>query len=182
MRRCGRSERRGSRVESSRVESAKTQILERREDRHSALFLLPNHFSLTLTRVHGTMTSTPPPQPPRQGPLYAFAVPPLLIADFTPRQLHIPESHPLHPSNKLALASTSAATPLPPPPPTPATLAIGGAFTCALTGASFPDLPSLRQHYKTDWYKYNVKLKLQGKPTPVSEEQFAALIEGASRS
>lgn len=107
----------------------------------------------------------------RHAPLYAFSLPSDLINDFQPRQLHIPETHPLHPSNKVTL-------PPPEPAPSTSTLAIGGAFTCALTGASFPDLPSLREHYKTDWYKYNVKLRLQGKPTGITEEQFDALVEG----
>lgn len=107
-------------------------------------------------------------------PLYAFQLPAPLIADFEPRQLHIPESHPLHPSKQQSTITSSPA----PAEPVSSQLAIGGAFTCALTGAAFPDLASLREHYKTDWYKYNVKLRMQGKPTGVTEEQFAALVEG----
>lgn len=114
-----------------------------------------------------------PTRPGQAAPLYAFSVPPALLSNFKPRQITIPEHHPLHPSKKE----------LPPIEPAPAssnTLAIGGAFTCALTGASFPDLASLREHYKTDWYKYNVKLRLQGKPTGVTEDQFNALVEGTN--
>lgn len=108
-------------------------------------------------------------------PLYAFQLPPPLIADFEPRQLHIPASHPLHPSNQQAVLAAAAPTPI---EPASTQLTIGGAFSCALTGASFPDLASLKEHYKTDWYKYNVKLRMQGKPTGVTEEQFTALVEG----
>jgi len=116
-------------------------------------------------------------------PLYAFAIPPTLLSDFQPRELHIPESHPLHPSQQQLKSST------PPVPDLPAHLAIEdgrapgtpGArdgFYCALTDATFPDLASLREHYKTDWYKFNVKLRLQGKPTGVSEEQFTKMVDG----
>lgn len=113
-------------------------------------------------------------------PLYAFQLPTPLLADFQPRQLTIPESHPLHPSNRQSPAT--ATQPVGTPSPTPQQLAItGGQYTCQLTGASFADLGSLRDHYRTDWYKYNVKLKLQGKPTPVSEEQFNQLVEGELR-
>lgn len=108
-------------------------------------------------------------------PLYAFQLPPPLIADFEPRQLHIPTSHPLHPSNQQAAIAAGSPTPT---EPASTQLAIAGAFNCALTGASFPDLAALKDHYKTDWYKYNVKLRMQGKPTGVTEEQFTALVEG----
>lgn len=110
-------------------------------------------------------------------PLYTFQLPGPLLSDFQPRQLNIPESHPLHPSNR-ATATTSA-PPIDSNAPQQPLAIEGGLFTCQLTGASFSDLTSLRDHYRTDWYKYNVKLKLQGKPTPVSEDQFNALVEGA---
>lgn len=106
--------------------------------------------------------------------LYLFQLPTDLINHLTPRQLVIPPDHPLHPSNRTA-------------EPTPATQDLplglddgrrGGAYTCALTGASFDTLEGLKQHYRTDWYRYNVKLKLQGKPTPVSEQAFNQLVEG----
>ncbi|CEQ41629.1 SPOSA6832_03364 [Sporobolomyces salmonicolor] len=113
-------------------------------------------------------------------PLYAFSLPPDLLAAFQPRQLAIPEHHPLHPSNR---PSPSEPAPSSPDAAVQSTVRTpNGAYTCALTGASFPDLPALREHYKTDWYKYNVKLRLQGKPTGVSEEQFNALVESAFAS
>ncbi|KAJ8292574.1 Protein VMS1 [Rhodotorula toruloides] len=110
--------------------------------------------------------------------LYLFQLPTDLINHLTPRQLVIPPDHPLHPSNRTA-------------EPTPATQDLplglddgrrGGAYTCALTGASFDTLEGLKQHYRTDWYRYNVKLKLQGKPTPVSEQAFNQLVEDLSDS
>ncbi|SCV70362.1 BQ2448_1756 [Microbotryum intermedium] len=113
-------------------------------------------------------------------PLYAFALPSELVQDLRVRKLVISESHPLHPSQALV---KSTSTPTPAAPSRPDQLSItAGAFTCALTGASFNDLQGLKDHYKTDWYKYNVKLKLQGKPTPVSEHDFAQLVEALSAS
>lgn len=103
-------------------------------------------------------------------PIYVFSIPTELINHFQPRQLRLPEYQ------SLVLKSTS------PPPVTQLDAVVGqglgGAFTCTLTGASFPDLASLKEHYKTDWYKYNVKLRSQGKPTGVTEEQFDVLVEG----
>ncbi|KDE03388.1 hypothetical protein MVLG_06106 [Microbotryum lychnidis-dioicae p1A1 Lamole] len=115
-------------------------------------------------------------------PLYAFALPSELVNDLCVRKLVIPESHPLHPSQAL-VKSTSSSTLTPNGPPRADQLSItAGNFTCALTGASFNDLQGLKDHYKTDWYRYNVKLKLQGKPTPVSEHDFAQLVEALSAS
>ncbi|GAA6007336.1 hypothetical protein JCM10207_001593 [Rhodosporidiobolus poonsookiae] len=111
--------------------------------------------------------------------LYAFSLPPSLLAHLSPRQLVIPDTHPLHPSQR-----TPAPSALPPPEepaPQPAT-AGAGAYKCALTGASFDSLPELRDHYKTDWYRYNVKLKLKGLPTPVSEDDFNRLVGDLSDS
>ncbi|GAA5933756.1 hypothetical protein JCM10213_008585 [Rhodosporidiobolus nylandii] len=47
-----------------------------------------------------------------------------------------------------------------------------GQFRCALSGASFPTLGELKEHYRTDWYPYNVKLKLKGQKGPVSAHEF----------
>jgi len=101
--------------------------------------------------------------------LYAFSLPPDLLPSLQPRKLVIPTSHPLHPSNQ-SLPSTSV-------PSQDAQKKSDGAYVCTLTGASFSDLIGLKHHYKSDWYKYNVKLKLQGKKTPVGEDEFNNLVE-----
>jgi hypothetical protein len=112
--------------------------------------------------------------------LYAFQLPQELLAALQPRQLVIPTSHPLHPANRQPSTAEQAQdeeeAPLPDTRPPG-----GGAYTCALTGASFSTLDGLKQHYRTDWYRYNVKLKLQGKKTPVSEQEFNRLIESEQR-
>ncbi|KPV74045.1 uncharacterized protein RHOBADRAFT_49987 [Rhodotorula graminis WP1] len=113
-----------------------------------------------------------------QQALYAFQLPPDLLAALQPRQLVIPDSHPLHPSNRLQdLVDQDPAT----PPPT-ATRTPGNNYTCALTGASFPTLDGLKHHYRTDWYRYNVKLRLEGKKTPVAEDDFNRLVDNLSAS
>ncbi|GAA5909732.1 Vms1p [Sporobolomyces salmoneus] len=110
--------------------------------------------------------------------LYAFSLPGDLISQLEPRKLVIPLDHPLHPSNQQPE--------LPPAIPTanvePNETKEGGAYKCALTGASFADLQGLKEHYRTDWYKYNVKLKLQGKATPVSEQEFNSMVDNLSDS
>ncbi|GAA6009333.1 hypothetical protein JCM11491_004276 [Sporobolomyces phaffii] len=110
--------------------------------------------------------------------LYAFSLPRDLIDQLEPRKLVIPPDHPLHPSNQQQQPLAAPPTPA----DSPSTRGEGGAYRCALTGASFPDLQGLKEHYRTDWYKYNVKLKLQGKPTPVSEYDFNSLVDNLSDS
>ncbi|GAA5831544.1 hypothetical protein JCM3766R1_001799 [Sporobolomyces carnicolor] len=108
--------------------------------------------------------------------LYAFSLPRDLISQLEPRKLVIPLDHPLHPSNQEQQPSSTPVN----VEPTPAQE--GGAYKCALTGASFADLQGLKEHYRTDWYKYNVKLKLQGKRTPVSEQEFNSMVDNLSDS
>lgn len=42
---------------------------------------------------------------------------------------------------------------------------------CNTCGGSFDSAAAYRAHYKSDWHRYNQKLKLQGVP-PISEEEF----------
>lgn len=110
--------------------------------------------------------------------LYLFQLPADVLAQLQPRQLVIPPDHPLHPAHRTRAAPTGASVGDDDDANSqPTTTA--GAYTCALTGASFDSLEGLKQHYRTDWYRYNVRLRLQGKPTPVSEQAFNQLVEGA---
>jgi hypothetical protein len=58
----------------------------------------------------------------------------------------------------------------------------GGASTCIACGLGvagapgFGSLEEQRLHFRTDWHRYNVKRRVTGLQ-PVSEEQFAALID-----
>ncbi|GKY93119.1 hypothetical protein MPSEU_000280100 [Mayamaea pseudoterrestris] len=59
-----------------------------------------------------------------------------------------------------ALASTAMATYTDP-----------DAKSCNTCGGSFPSAAAYRTHFKSDWHRFNQKLKLQGLP-PVSEQEF----------
>ena len=49
--------------------------------------------------------------------------------------------------------------------------------TCLTCGiGSFVDILDQREHFKTDWHRYNVKLRVLNKPS-VSEEEFTAMVE-----
>lgn len=102
----------------------------------------------------------------RPEPLYLFTLPPALLADITPRQLSLP--------------STKSIEPAPTQPLLPPAAAKNGLFNCTITGATFTELDALKAHYKSDWYKYNVKLRLKGITIPVSEEEFDKLVERQS--
>ncbi|BGP13405.1 hypothetical protein JCM10213_008565 [Rhodosporidiobolus nylandii] len=123
------------------------------------------------------------PRAVHQG-LYALQLPATLLPHLQPRQIVIPADHPLHPS-KAPSAAASTSTPL-----TDAdeahqagqAAAGEGQFRCALTGASFATLGELKEHYRTDWYRYNVKLKLKGEKTPIGEEEFKRRMEDLSDS
>ena len=44
-------------------------------------------------------------------------------------------------------------------------------------GTSFANVDDQRSHFRSDWHRYNVKLRLNGKD-PVVENKFAQLLEG----
>ena len=53
----------------------------------------------------------------------------------------------------------------------------GGPATCVTCGVGcFNDVEEQREHFKSDWHRYNVKLRVQGKG-PVPEDAFIRLIE-----
>lgn len=54
-----------------------------------------------------------------------------------------------------------------------------GTYYCSTTGASFDTIEELRQHFHSDWYRYCVKLRTNGKP-PISEEEFGELMDDMS--
>ncbi|KAG8997783.1 hypothetical protein FRB94_007466 [Tulasnella sp. JGI-2019a] len=57
-------------------------------------------------------------------------------------------------------------------------------MTCALClGASFVDVSEQRAHFRSDWHRYNVKLRLRdAKLQAVTESQFSALMGGLEDS
>ena len=52
----------------------------------------------------------------------------------------------------------------------------GGVFRCGVSGVTFESAEELREHYRTDWYRCNLKRSGRGAP-PLSEAEFAALAE-----
>lgn len=106
--------------------------------------------------------------------LYLFDLPVELLDSLRPRELALPADHPLRAFEQRPTAKRRASN----TPDDEAVAKEKGKYYCAVTGASFDTLEQLREHYKTDWYRYNLKLKSQGKPAGVSEEQFNALVEG----
>jgi hypothetical protein len=49
---------------------------------------------------------------------------------------------------------------------------------CAACGvSSFPAVTDQREHFRSDWHRYNVKLRLGGEVKLVGEEEFAAMID-----
>lgn len=54
----------------------------------------------------------------------------------------------------------------------------GNAKPCNTCGGSFPNAAAYRAHFKSDWHRFNQKLKLQGMPT-VSEAEFKLCDEEA---
>ncbi|TIA88973.1 hypothetical protein E3P81_03187 [Wallemia ichthyophaga] len=54
-------------------------------------------------------------------------------------------------------------------------------YFCSTTQASFDTIEELRMHFHSDWYRYCVKLKADGKD-PVTEEAFEDMLDDVSSS
>lgn len=67
------------------------------------------------------------------------------------------------------------------PSPVPASrpsAPLTGSKSCNVClGATFTDVDDQRNHFRSDWHRYNVKLRLRNADV-VTETQFASLIEG----
>ena len=62
----------------------------------------------------------------------------------------------------------------------PRSAPIGGARACNVClGATFLDVEEQRTHFRSDWHRYNVKIRLRG-GNPVSEVDFAKLVDSTS--
>jgi ankyrin repeat and zinc finger domain-containing protein 1 len=92
---------------------------------------------------------------------YVFSLPPDLLATLVPRTLIEPTSR----------------VPSPPPTSRPSALTTGSKSCSICLGASFADVDDQRAHFRSDWHRYNVKLRLRGADV-VTESQFASLVEG----
>lgn len=62
----------------------------------------------------------------------------------------------------------------------PQTAPISGARACNVClGATFLDVEEQRTHFRSDWHRYNVKVRLRG-GNPISEVDFAKLVDSTS--
>ncbi|OAX38977.1 hypothetical protein K503DRAFT_856341 [Rhizopogon vinicolor AM-OR11-026] len=95
---------------------------------------------------------------------HVFSLPPELLETLTPRNL------------------ISRPPPRVPSPVQPAPLAPNNARACNIClGATFSDVDEQRSHFRSDWHRYNVKIRLRG-GSPVTEPAFAQLVDGLEDS
>ncbi|KAI0644179.1 hypothetical protein C8Q79DRAFT_132200 [Trametes meyenii] len=96
---------------------------------------------------------------------HVFSLPKELLNTLVPRNIlgQVAASDP-------ASTSRPESPPLPPQP-------IAGSRACNIClGAIFVDVEDQRTHFRSDWHRYNVKVRLNG-GEPVSEPQFGQLVD-----
>src|ERR1700734_3944447 len=92
---------------------------------------------------------------------HIFSLPKPLLETLTPRNL-ISQTPPRAPS----------------PAPTAHPPQTHGARACNICfAATFADVDEQRNHYRSDWHRYNVKVRLSG-GNAVTESNFAHLVDG----
>ena len=99
---------------------------------------------------------------------HVFSIPQHLLDNLVPRNL----------GNQQALVSDEPSRPATPSIPSAATTALPGARACNVClGVTFTDVDQQRTHFRSDWHRYNVKMRMSGS-NAVSEAQFAQLVDG----
>ncbi|TFK39410.1 hypothetical protein BDQ12DRAFT_681737 [Crucibulum laeve] len=94
---------------------------------------------------------------------HVFSLSPELLDTLTPRNL----------VNKAPTRS---------PSPEPVVPSTSGPRACNIClGVTFQDVDEQRTHFRSDWHRYNVKVRLNG-GTPVSEANFAQLVDALEDS
>lgn len=97
---------------------------------------------------------------------HIFSLPPDLLDTLTPR----------------SLISNQAVPQEPPPPTIPQEQAPSSSRSCNIClGTEFVDVDEQRSHFRSDWHRYNVKIRLKG-GDPVTESTFAQLVDGLEDS
>jgi hypothetical protein len=100
--------------------------------------------------------------------LHAFALPAELLQNLTLRSRLAQQTaaEPNHAEQQQDLSSQTAAT--------------QGSRACNVClGATFVDVEEQRVHFRSDWHRYNVKIRLRG-GKPTSEVDFAKLVDSTS--
>ncbi|EJF64149.1 hypothetical protein DICSQDRAFT_153257 [Dichomitus squalens LYAD-421 SS1] len=96
---------------------------------------------------------------------YLFSLPRELLDTLVPRNIlsQVPE-------------------PVPPPRIESSAQQAPGSRACNIClGAAFVDVEDQRAHFRSDWHRYNVKVRLNG-ADPVTEQHFAQLVDGLEDS
>ncbi|CAE6513608.1 unnamed protein product [Rhizoctonia solani] len=103
--------------------------------------------------------------------IHVFSIPADLLEVLSLRESSLvanppPETAPKRPTTPLQPAST------------------GSTPSCTFClGANLSDVKEQRSHFRSDWHRYNVKMRLQdASHQPVSEEQFTKLVEDLAES
>ncbi|KAH8093298.1 hypothetical protein BXZ70DRAFT_1066786 [Cristinia sonorae] len=98
----------------------------------------------------------------RQSAYHVFALPREILDTLIPRDI---VNNPPSPEQ------------VPPPLPSEQQQTVNGARACNIClGATFPDVDAQRTHYRSDWHRYNVKMRLNSSQ-PVTEAHFSTLID-----
>ena len=97
---------------------------------------------------------------------HVFSLPKELLESLTPRNL----------ANQPPAAPPRSSTP---EPPVPNASAAGQRACNICLGATFRDVDEQRNHFKSDWHRYNVKTRLNG-GSAVGEVAFGQLVEGTA--
>ncbi|KAL4063165.1 hypothetical protein V8B97DRAFT_1955867 [Scleroderma yunnanense] len=98
---------------------------------------------------------------------HVFSLPLDLLDTLTPRNLISSQAAPQEP---------------PSPPIVPQEQAPSSSRSCNIClGAAFVDVDEQRSHFRSDWHRYNVKIRLKG-GEPVAESTFAQLVDGLEDS
>lgn len=102
-------------------------------------------------------------------PLHLFAIPSEVLDNLILRPSPLAQPQPSEPTSEEQ------------PPVAPS---VPGAASCNLCpGTALNDVQEQRAHFRSDWHRYNVKLRLQNPTaTPVTETQFAGLVDGLDES
>ncbi|KAL4246254.1 ANKZF1/VMS1 family protein [Abortiporus biennis] len=103
----------------------------------------------------------------RQSQYHVFSLPKELLDTLVPRNILNQPPSPPRPSS---------------PPADPVARLPTGARACNVClGATFADVDQQRIHFRSDWHRYNVKIRLHGS-NPVSEAEFAKLVDDLDES
>lgn len=105
--------------------------------------------------------------------LNVYALPPDLLSSLSVRTIaELDEPAEAGPSKSTTVATKAATLP---------TAGAGGLRCQTCPHATFEAVEDQREHFKSDWHRYNAKARIEGKKV-VSAEQWDELAEGTSRS